>query len=403
MGGRSVGVPGTPALMAPRMTAGAGRSGPGSSTMRDPAGRGGLPGQPATGQARGARCRAAGAVRCDTRLFPARWRAARSEGDTLRNPAYAETLRLWPRRGRRPSIPASSPRTSRDRAGRRGQPRHAARRDLAIYEVRERPAVCVPYRGYEVCGMGPPSSGGVTVGQILGLLRPFDLAALGPDSAEAWRLIGDASRLAFADRGRYLADSDFVPGAGEGPARCRLPARPRELLRGDDALPEVSPGAPEFDHALDWGRGETLAQPATSHISIVDSHGNALSMTTTIENAFGSRLMVRGFLLNNELTDFSFASHATAAPSPTRWRRASGRARRWRPRSCAATARRCWCSAAPGAARSSASWPRRSSPGPTGAWTCRTAVALPHLVNRFGPYDIEPSAARLAPALVDGL
>ncbi len=83
--------------------------------------------------------------------------------------------------------------------------------DLALYRVVERPAVCVTYRARDVCGMGPPSSGGIAIGQILGMLRHHDLGALGPDSPDAWRLIGDASRLAFADRGRYLADSDFVP------------------------------------------------------------------------------------------------------------------------------------------------------------------------------------------------
>ena len=83
--------------------------------------------------------------------------------------------------------------------------------DLSIYEVIERPAVCAEYRDFEVCGMGPPSSGALTVGQILGMLDSYDLASMGPDSPDAWRLIADASRLAFADRGRYMADIDFVP------------------------------------------------------------------------------------------------------------------------------------------------------------------------------------------------
>jgi len=321
-------------------------------------------------------------------------------GETLRNPAYADTLRILAQEGPEPFYTGE---IAADIVGAvqgaRGNPGLLARPDLAIYQVRERPAVCVPYRGYEVCGMGPPSSGGVTVGQILGMLAPHDLAALGPDRPEAWRLIGDASRLAFADRGRYLADSDFVPVPVRGlldPGYLRGRSR---LLRGDDALPEVAPGTPEFDHTLDWGDGQTLAQPSTSHISIVDAHGNALSMTTTIENAFGSRLMVRGFLLNNELTDFSFTSHEDGRAI------ANAVAPGKRPRSSMAPTilrrdgRPVLVLGSPGGsaiigfvARTIIAW---------ADWDMdvQEAVSLPHLVNRFGRYDMEPAAARLAPAL----
>jgi len=321
-------------------------------------------------------------------------------GETLRNPAYAETLRTLALEGPDPFYTGqiAADVVSAVQAA-KGNPGRLSATDLAIYSVRERAPVCVPYRGYEVCGMGPPSSGGVTVGQILGMLAPFDLAALGPDSPEAWRLIGDASRLAFADRGRYLADSDFVPVPVRGLlAPGYLRARSR-LLRGDDALPEVAPGTPEFDHALDWGDGQTLARPSTSHISIIDPHGNALSMTTTIENAFGSRLMVRGFLLNNELTDFSFASHDGRRPI------ANAVAPGKRPRS----------SMAPTILRRDGQPVLvLGSPGGSAiigfvaktiiAWAdwgmdVQAAVSLPHLVNRFGPFDIEPEAGRLAPAL----
>ena len=280
-----------------------------------------------------------------------------------------------------------------------GNPGVLTETDLAIYRVRERPALCVPYRGFEVCGMGPPSSGASTVGQILGLLSPFDLAGLGPDDPEVWRLIGDASRLAFADRGRYLADSDFVPVPLKGLLAPDYLKSRSELLRGDDALPQVAPGRPEFDHALNRADDQSIELPSTSHISIVDGYGNALSMTTTIENGFGSRLMVRGFLLNNELTDFSFASHDAGRPIANRVEPGK------RPRS----------SMAPTILRrDGAPVLVLGSPGGSMiigyvaktiiAWAdwgmdVQEAVALPHLVNRFGPYDVE--AAHLAPPLRD--
>ena len=190
--------------------------------------------------------------------------------------------------------------------------------DLALYEVVERPAVCATFRAHDVCGMGPPSSGALTVGQILGMLDSYDLASTGFDSAETWRLVGDASRLAFADRGRYMADSDFVPMPTAGLVDAAYLASRAELLQGDDALPEVSAGTPEWSHAALYADDRSIEFPSTSHISIVDAEGNALSMTTTIENGFGSRLFTNGFLLNNELTDFSFASHEDGVPVANR-------------------------------------------------------------------------------------
>jgi gamma-glutamyltranspeptidase / glutathione hydrolase len=179
--------------------------------------------------------------------------------------------------------------------------------DLAQYQAKERPPVCGSYRRYRLCGMGPPSSGTLTLLQILGMLERFDLARMKPQSAAALHLFAEASRLAFADRDRYMADSDFVPVPVRGlidrgylTARARLIDRERALQ--GRALPGDPPGA----HARDWSDDRAPELAGTSHISVVDAEGNALAMTTTIENAFGSRLMVDGFLLNNELTDFSF-------------------------------------------------------------------------------------------------
>ena len=240
-------------------------------------------------------------------------------GDMLTNTAYAQTLRLIAAHGSdifyEGAIADDIIATVRTAAG---NPGTLSAEDLELYDVIERAPVCVPYRDHEVCGMGPPSSGALTVGQILGMADRYDLATLGPASAEAWRIIGDASRLAFADRGRYMADSDFVPMPTEGLTAPAYLDERAALLNGDAALTEVAPGRPAWDHAMLLADDASLELPSTSHISIVDSYGNALSMTTTIENGFGSRLMVRGFLLNNELTDFSFRTHRDGIPIANR-------------------------------------------------------------------------------------
>lgn len=197
-------------------------------------------------------------------------------------------------------------------------PGHLGLADLAAYSVKERSALCAPYRQYRVCGMGPPSSGALTLGQILGMLSHFDLAVMGPNSPQGWRLIADASRLAFADRNSYIADSDFVtvPVAGllDGDY---LAGRAALLSATPHALEEVRPGIPA--PPLARRAADTSAEfPSTTQLSIVDAEGNALSMTSTIEHGFGSRLMVQGFLLNNELTDFAFSPEQEGVPVANR-------------------------------------------------------------------------------------
>lgn len=311
-------------------------------------------------------------------------------GQRLKNPAYADSLRILAQEGPAPfytgGIAADIVDTVRSAPG---NPGVMTPLDLAIYRVKERPAVCAPYRGYDVCGMGPPSSGALAVGQILGLLAPYDLAALGPGSPRAWRLIGDASRLAFADRGRYVADSDFVPVPVEGLLDPAYLADRAKLLDGGTALPEVAPGEPEFDHALNLADGGAMELPSTSHISIVDGFGNALSMTTTIENGFGSRLMVRGFLLNNELTDFSFRSHVDGVPVANRVEPGK------RPRSSMAPTivlkdgRPVLAVGSPGGSRIIGYVAKTIVAHIDWGMDVQRAVALPHLVNRFGTFDLE--------------
>ena len=319
-------------------------------------------------------------------------------GDRLTNPDYAETLRLIAEGGSRAFytgvIAEEIVATVR---GAEGNPGRLSTADLALYQVKERPAVCAAYRAHEVCGMGPPSSGALTVGQILGMLDSYDLATLGPDSAEAWRLIGDASRLAFADRGRYMADTDFVPVPVAGLVAPDYLASRAELLAGDDALPEVAPGAPEWDHAMRLADDESIEFPSTSHISIVDADGNALSMTTTIENGFGSRLMAAGFLLNNELTDFSFRSHSDGVPIANRIEPGKRPRSSMSPTIVMSEGTPSLVIGSPGGSRIIGYVAKAIIAHIDWGMDVQQAVAMPHLVNRFGAYDLEEgsSAAEL--------
>ncbi|MEM7724308.1 MAG: gamma-glutamyltransferase [Pseudomonadota bacterium] len=325
-------------------------------------------------------------------------------GDTLVNGAYANTLRLIAAHGSRAfytgPIADDIVATVRTAAG---NPGVLSSTDLAIYKVVERAPVCVPYRTSYVCGMGPPSSGGLTVGQILGMLDRYDLASLGPDSAEAWRLIGDASRLAFADRGRYMADSDFVPMPTDGLIADAYLNERAALLARRDALPEVSAGSPEWDHAVDWANDESLELPSTSHISIVDQYGNALSMTTTIENGFGSRLMVRGFLLNNELTDFSFRTHREGVPIANRIEPGKRPRSSMSPTIVLQDGSPTLVIGSPGGSRIIGYVAQAIVAHIDWGMDVQQAVSMPHLVNRFGTYDLEEGtpATGLETALTD--
>ncbi len=189
----------------------------------------------------------------------------------------------------------------------RTHPRNPGRmilEDLAAYHPVERQVLCGPYRGYRICGFPPPTSGGVATLQMLGMLEHYELGSLSPTSAEVARLLAEAGRLAFADRARYLADPDFVVIPIEALLSPDYLARmARHFGRGGKPPLPAGKGSGSLPHRVSPPSHEG---PSTTQISIVDREGNAVSMTSSIENAFGSRLMVRGFLLNNELTDFSF-------------------------------------------------------------------------------------------------
>jgi gamma-glutamyltranspeptidase / glutathione hydrolase len=175
--------------------------------------------------------------------------------------------------------------------------------DLASYDAKERDAVCGTYRGYRICGMGPPSSGATTVFAILKQLEAFDLKSLGPDSPKAWHLIAESMRLAYADRELYLADGDYqsVPVAGLiDPAYL---ASRSKLIDPDRAMAKAVAGTPPGARRV--AAGVHAIEHGTSHFVAVDRWGEVASLTSTIESAFGSGLVVNGYYLNNELTDFS--------------------------------------------------------------------------------------------------
>ena len=233
----------------------------------------------------------------------------------LTNPAYAKTLGAVatdPKAFYSGQIAAGIVEAVADTSGGR-TPGLMTREDLADYRAISREPVCTGYRGKLVCGMPPPSSGGIAVAQILGMLQTFDLAPLKPTgvdrnggrpTVQGVHLVSEAERLAYADRDRWVADTDFVALPGGSPQALLA----TDYLAGRAALisPQRTMGTAQPG---EFGPPATPAPPTpehgTSHISVVDSRGDAASFTTSIEAAFGSFHMVDGFLLNNELTDFA--------------------------------------------------------------------------------------------------
>jgi gamma-glutamyltranspeptidase/glutathione hydrolase len=243
-------------------------------------------------------------------------------GQLLRNPAFAATLKRIAAEGANAFYTGEIAHDVVQTAdGYAANPGDLTAADLASYRATVRKPVCGQYRSYRVCGVPPPSSGGIAVLQMLGMLERFDMGSIGSSDLISAHLFSEAGRLAYADRDMYVADPDFVAVPSGLTDRAYLRERSR-LIRLDSSIGYAAPGAPPPIAAADnagFGRGETLELPSTSHISIVDRYGNAVAMTTTIEDAFGSKLMTAGgFLLNNELTDFSFVPVESGRPVANR-------------------------------------------------------------------------------------
>ena len=195
--------------------------------------------------------------------------------------------------------------------------------DIAGYQAKVREPVCTDYKIWTVCGMPPPSSGGIAIAQMLGILEMKNIGAFVPKngelSAEAVHLFSEAGRLAYADRGRYVADTDFVPLPSNSikPLLDKKYLAERASLIGEKSMGQAKFGVPSGS-SMAQGLDTSPELPCTSHFSIVDADGHAVSMTASIEDQFGSRQMVDGFLLNNQLTDFSFDSADANGPIANR-------------------------------------------------------------------------------------
>lgn len=225
-------------------------------------------------------------------------------GSILKNPAFAESLTTIADKGadgfylgelaeKIVLAAAKAPKTPSLMTG----------EDLKAYQAKERPSLCGTYKTYKICGMGAPSSGGTTVAMILKLIEPLSLGK--SFNVDAMHLIAEAEKLAFADRNRYMADPDFVPQP-LGFLSDDYLAQRRELIDTEAAMEKAKAGDVPLAEKAQYGEDATVELGGTSHVSIIDKDGNALSMTSSIEGAFGSGQMVGGFLLNNQLTDFSF-------------------------------------------------------------------------------------------------
>jgi len=226
-------------------------------------------------------------------------------GTLVRNPAFAAYLEQLARLG--PDSFYVGPNAQAIAATVSNAPHNPAPMtvgDIAGYDAKPRTPLCGTYRGYRICGMGPSSSGGFTVLATLKQLERFDLSVLGPRSPTAWHLIAESERLAYADRDKYLADADFVSVPLVGLLAPAYLASRSALISPTATITNLSPGAPAGAKA----KCSSAMQPerGTSHFVAVDRWGDVASETSTIESSFGSGLMVNGYYLNNELTDFDF-------------------------------------------------------------------------------------------------
>lgn len=252
----------------------------------------------------------------------------KAAGTLLKNPALARTLRLIAQQG-----PDAFYRGDMARAmvakvqGHAGNPGGLSEADLAQYRARVREALCFDYQRWRICGMPTPSSGPLAIAQMLGMLQGKPLAQLRPVTRAfglepdplAVHWISEAARLAYADRARYVADADFVPLPGGSAAALldRAYLRQRAARIGERSMGQAEPGQP-LGLAMGWADDQSPELPSTTQVSVLDAQGRAVSMTSTIENAFGAQLMVCGFLLNNELTDFSFVPEHNGQPVANR-------------------------------------------------------------------------------------
>ncbi|MGN7997459.1 gamma-glutamyltransferase [Sphingomonas sp. 22176] len=224
-------------------------------------------------------------------------------GTTVRNPELAALLERIASQG--PDSFYVGPQAAKLVATVNGAARNPSKMtagDLAAYDAKARPVLCGRYRGYKVCSMGPPSSGGITVLMILAQLERFDMGDLGKDSATAWHLFAESSRLAYADRDLYLGDPDFVSVPLKGLLDRSYIASRSKLIDSAKTMTSIAAGTPPGAPKRVKAKVQEVA--GTTDLAVTDGAGNVVEVTTTVEGPFGSGLTVDGMILNNQLTDF---------------------------------------------------------------------------------------------------
>jgi gamma-glutamyltranspeptidase/glutathione hydrolase len=244
-------------------------------------------------------------------------------GDILKSPEFAKTLHLLADHGAGAfytgPLAEAIVKAVNQGNGAEGHPTPGAMTldDLKTYQMVKRDAVCGTYRKYEVCGAPPPSAGAIGVIDILDMLQRFDPAQLTPQSARTYHLFIEASRRVFADRDAYIGDPAFTDVPTKGLVDPNYLLMRSGTIDRDEATPNVTAGDPPGRHA-EVGPDRTFEQAGTSHMSIVDPVGNAIAFTTTVNGPFGSHIMAGGFILNNQLLDFSFRPETDGKPAANR-------------------------------------------------------------------------------------
>lgn len=247
------------------------------------------------------------------------WQEGRPKkaGEVVRNPDLARLLRRVARGGPSAFYSGENAKAISNATGKSARnPTVITTREISRYRAKARDAVCVSYRVYRLCGMGPPSSGATTVFQILGMVERFDLKAMGKDSPEAWHVIAEAMMLAYADREKYLGDPDFVDVPVAGLLDRSYVASRSSMISLTRTIGRYEAGTPPGAAARTAGESGEVA--GTTHFVAVDKAGNVASMTSTIEGPFGSQLIANGYFLNNELTDFTWVPERNGVPVANR-------------------------------------------------------------------------------------
>lgn len=325
-----------------------------------------------------------------------------SVGKSIKNPEYAATLRKIAAEGPQAFYEGEIPQSIIAAAAEtKVRPATLTEADFAAYEPVKRKVICAPYRVYKICSMPPPSSGGTTILQIMQMLGEYDMKSYEPGTADYVHLLAEASRLAYADRDRYIADPDFVSIPTSGLINAEYVAERAKVIDLTKSMGKAKPGIPpEGEQAFLQGDDNALELPSTSHFSIIDDRGFAISMTTSIEFAFGSHLMASGFLLNNQLTDFSAVAEIDGEPVANRPEPGK------RPRSSMTPTfvfdkkgKLYAVVGSPGGSRIIGYVAKTLIGILDWDMTMQEAIDLPNIVNRNGTTEIEPALEHLKPEL----